>query len=151
MKAKMKAKRQKIFIGIFVILIIIGLIVFYFLTNNSNDNFIELNYNEFKEKVDNKDSFILCVSRTTCSHCNDYKPKLKEISKKYNIKIYYTEINEFSNSELDYFKDNFGFDGGTPITMFIKDGKEGTTGSRIEGDVSMEKIVSKLKTNGFIK
>ena len=69
----------------------------------------------------------------------------------YDIKIYYTEINEFSNNELDYFKDNFGFDGGTPITMFIKDGKEGTTGSRIEGDVSMEKIVSKLKTNGFIK
>ena len=137
--------------GILGGIIVIGLIVFFFLGSNSSDNFIKLNSNEFKEKIDNNDSFVLCVSRTTCSHCNDYKPKLKEVSKKYNIKIYYTEINEFSNSELDYFKDNFGFDGGTPITMFIKDGKEGTTGSRIEGDVSMEKIVSKLKTNGFIK
>lgn len=147
----MKNNKKKLVMGILGGIIVIGLIVFYFLGSNSSDNFIKLNYNEFKEKVDNKDSFVLCVSRTTCSHCNDYKPKLKEVSKKYNIKIYYTEINEFSNSELDYFKDNFGFDGGTPITMFIKDGKEGTTGSRIEGDVSMEKIVSKLKTNGFIK
>lgn len=147
----MKNNKKKLVIGILGGIIVIGLIVFFFLGSNSSDNFIKLNYNEFKEKVDNNDSFVLCVSRTTCSHCNDYKPKLKEVSKKYNIKIYYTEINEFSNSELDYFKDNFGFDGGTPITMFIKDGKEGTTGSRIEGDVSMEKIVSKLKTNGFIK
>lgn len=147
----MKNNKKKIVMGILGGIIVIGLIVFFFLGSNSSDNFIKLNYNEFKEKVDNNDSFVLCVSRTTCSHCNDYKPKLKEVSKKYNIKIYYTEINEFSNSELDYFKDNFGFDGGTPITMFIKDGKEGTTGSRIEGDVSMEKIVSKLKTNGFIK
>lgn len=147
----MKNNKKKLVIGILGGIIVIGLIVFFFLGSNSSDNFIKLNYNEFKKKVDNNDSFVLCVSRTTCSHCNDYKPKLKEVSKKYNIKIYYTEINEFSNSELDYFKDNFGFDGGTPITMFIKDGKEGTTGSRIEGDVSMEKIVSKLKTNGFIK
>ncbi len=147
----MKNNKKKLVMGILGGIIVIGLIVFFFLGSNSSDNFIKLNYNEFKEKVDNNDSFVLCVSRTTCSHCNDYKPKLKEVSKKYNIKIYYTEINEFSNSELDYFKDNFGFDGGTPITMFIKDGKEGTTGSRIEGDVSMEKIVSKLKTNGFIK
>lgn len=147
----MKNNKKKLVMGILGGIIVIGLIVFFFLGSNSSDNFIKLNYNEFKEKVDNNDSFVLCVSRTTCSHCNDYKPKLKEVSNKYNIKIYYTEINEFSNSELDYFKDNFGFDGGTPITMFIKDGKEGTTGSRIEGDVSMEKIVSKLKTNGFIK
>lgn len=147
----MKNNKKKLVMGILGGIIVIGLIVFFFLGSNSSDNFIKLNYNEFKEKIDNNDSFVLCVSRTTCSHCNDYKPKLKEVSKKYNIKIYYTEINEFSNSELDYFKDNFGFDGGTPITMFIKDGKEGTTGSRIEGDVSMEKIVSKLKTNGFIK
>ena len=147
----MKNNKKKLVMGILGGIIVIGLIVFFFLGSNSSDNFIKLNYNEFKEKIDNNDSFVLCVSRTTCSHCNDYKPKLKEVSKKYNIKIYYIEINEFSNSELDYFKDNFGFDGGTPITMFIKDGKEGTTGSRIEGDVSMEKIVSKLKTNGFIK
>ena len=147
----MKNNKKKLVMGILGGIIVIGLIVFFFLGSNSSDNFIKLNYNEFKEKIDNNDSFVLCVSRTTCSHCNDYKPKLKEVSKKYNIKIYYTEINEFSNNELDYFKDNFGFDGGTPITMFIKDGKEGTTGSRIEGDVSMEKIVSKLKTNGFIK
>lgn len=146
----MNNNSKKLFLGILLGIVIIGLLIFYFL-NSGNNNFIKLDYNEFKDKVDNEDTFVLCVSRTTCSHCNTYKPKLEEISKKYNIKIYYTEIDDFSDSELDYFKDNFGFDGATPITMFIKDGKESTTGSRIEGDVSTEKIVSKLKTNGFIE
>lgn len=147
----MKKEKKKLLIGILVGIIIISLIVLYFTSNNSSKNFIKLSYEEFKEKIDNGDSFVLCVSRTTCSHCNDYKPKLLEVSNKYNIMIYYIEINEFSDIELNYFKEIFGFDGSTPITMFIKDGKEGTTGSRIEGDVSKERIVSKLKTNGFIK
>ncbi len=147
----MKKEKKNLLIGILVSIIFTGLIVFYFAGTNTSKKFVKLNYKEFKEKVDNGDSFVLCVSRTTCSHCNDYKPKLLEVSNKYDVMIYYIEIDEFSNSEVDYFKDSFGFDGSTPITMFIKDGKEGTTGSRIEGDVSMERIVSKLKTNGFIK
>ena len=146
----MKKKNYLIISGIILIVIIIGVIIWYGISAGSK-NFIKLNYNEFKEKVDNNDSFVLCVSRTTCSHCNDYKPKLKEVSKKYNIKIYYTEINEFSNSELDYFKDNFGFDGGTPITIFFKDGEEKTTATRIEGDISIERTIDKFKKNGFIK
>lgn len=143
-------KKKKLILIISVILIL-GILGVYFFLINSNNNFVLLNYNEIKEKVDNKEDFILCLSRTTCSHCQNYKPKLKDISNKYDIMIYYAEVDSFSDEELQEFKDIFGFDGGTPVTLFIKDGEEKTTSTRIEGDVSKEKIISKLKTNGFIE
>ena len=43
------------------------------------------------------------------------------------------------------------FDGSTPVTAFIVDGEEITASNRIFGDSSYEKIVKKLKNNGFIK
>ena len=43
------------------------------------------------------------------------------------------------------------FDGGTPVTIFIKNGEEKTTATRIEGDISIERTIDKFKKNGFIK
>ena len=146
----MKNNKKKLVMGILGGIIVIGLIVFFFLGSNSSDNFIKLNYNEFKEKIDNNDSFVLCVSRTTCSHCNDYKPKLRKVANKYKINIYYTDIDKYTKTDLKKFNNLISFDGGTPVTIFIKNGEEKTTATRIEGDVSTDKIIDKLKKNGFI-
>ena len=51
---------------------------------------------------------------------------------------------------LKKFNNLISFDGGTPVTIFIKNGEEKTTATRIEGDVSTDKIIDKLKKNGFI-
>jgi len=51
---------------------------------------------------------------------------------------------------LEKFNKLISFDGGTPVTIFIKNGEEKTTATRIEGDVSTDKIIDKLKKNGFI-
>ena len=102
-------------------------------------------------QIDNKESFVLCVSRTTCSHCQSYKPKLQKVANKYNIKIYYTDIDTYNKDELNDFNSRITFDGGTPVTLFIKNGEEKTTATRIIGDVSSEKIIDKLKKNDFIK
>ncbi len=132
-----------------ILIVILGIIIGYFLFS-MNDNLVRLSYDEIMEKIDNKESFILCISRTTCSHCNVYKPKLRKVANKYDIKIYYTDVDKYSKNDLKDFNSKISFDGGTPTTLFIKDGKEKTTATRIEGDVSIEKIVDKLKKNGFI-
>ena len=134
----MKKKNYLIISGIIFIVIIIGVIIWYSISVESK-NFIKLNYSEVLEKVNNKESFILCVSASECIHCNSYRPKLKKISNDYNIKIYYTDVDKFS------------FDGGTPTTIFFKDGEEKTTATRIEGDISIERTIDKFKKNGFIK
>lgn len=142
-------KKKKYLLIASMLIVILGIIIGYFLFS-MNDNLIKLSYDEIMEKIDNKESFILCISRTTCSHCNVYKPKLRKIANKYDIKIYYTDVDKYSKNDLKDFNSKISFDGGTPTTLFIKDGEEKTTATRIEGDVSIEKIVDKLKKNGFI-
>lgn len=142
-------KKKKYLLIAFILIVILGIIIGYFLFS-MNDNLVRLSYDEIMEKIDNKESFILCISRTTCSHCNVYKPKLRKVANKYDIKIYYTDVDKYSKNDLKDFNSKISFDGGTPTTLFIKNGEEKTTATRIEGDVSIEKIVDKLKKNGFI-
>ena len=145
----MKSKTFKLILGILII-IFVGIIIGYFIFNKNN-NLIKLDYKDIVNKIDNKESFVLCVSRTTCSHCQSYKPKLQKVANKYNIKIYYTDIDTYNKDELNDFNSRITFDGGTPVTLFIKNGEEETTVNRINGNVSKDKIISKFKSNGFIK
>ena len=75
---------------------------------------------------------------------------INEFYNKYNINIYYTDIDKYTKTDLKKFNNLISFDGGTPVTIFIKNGEEKTTATRIEGDVSTDKIIDKLKKNGFI-
>ena len=107
-----------------IIIIIIGLgIGLGYLLFNSNSNLIELDYHNLENKINNKESFVVCISRTTCSHCNDYKPKLRKVANKYKINIYYTDIDKYTKTDLKKFNNLISFDGGTPVTIFIKNGE----------------------------
>lgn len=142
-------KNKKILIPL-IILAVILLVGIIYLFTMKNTNFVKLNYNEILNKVENKDDFVLCVSAKDCIHCQEYKPKLEKISNKYDIMIYYVDIDEFTEEEYQTFKTKFSFDGGTPTTIFFKNGEEKTTANRIEGNTKTEKIINKLKSNGFI-
>ena len=142
----MKNKKNILRISLLVTILIFTIIIIY----GNKNNLIELNYNEVLEKIENKEDFVLCISATNCVHCQDYKPKLKKISKEYDIKIYYINRDKLNNKEYEEFKTKLSFDGGTPTTIFFKDGEEKTTATRIEGNDKIEKVITKLKNNGFI-
>ncbi len=143
-------RKNVIFIGISVLLILI--IAFLVINKISNKGKLtELNVNDVEEKINNKETFILCISKTTCTHCINYKPKLKKISKSYNLEIFYIDVDKYSTSDLNKFRQYISFDNSTPVTVFIKDGEEKTTSNRIFGDLSTNKIIEKFKSNGFIK
>lgn len=131
--------------------IVIALILIFALLNTDSNKLVNLSYEEIIQKVDNKEDFILCVSRVDCPHCIEYKPKLSRVSVKYKITIYYTDIDTFSEEDYQEFRTRFSFDGSTPTTIFFRNGEEKTTATRIDGNVSFDKIVNKLKSNGFIK
>lgn len=136
-----------VFIGLFVIIVL-----FFILFNCFNkSNLIELSVNDVIEKVNNKDSFVLCISRTDCSHCRSYKPKLEKISKEYDINIYYIDIDKYTKEQQSEFKKVISFDGSTPVTAFIVDGDETTSSNRIFGNLSNKKIIEKLEKHGFIE
>lgn len=145
----MKSK-NKIIGVVFFVLVIIFISLFCFFAYGKN-NLIKLDYDDVIEKINNNDSFVLCISRKECVHCDDFKPKLKKIANQYDIKIYYSDVDLYNKEDYDNFKRDFSFDGSTPTTIFIIDGEEKTTATRISGDVSTEKVITKLKNNGFIE
>ena len=113
----MKNKKNIIMI---IVICLLGVGIGYLLFNSSDNGLVELNYNELATKIENKEDFVVCISRTTCSHCDDYKPKLRKVANKYKINIYYTDIDKYNKTDLEKFNKLISFDGGTPVTIFIK-------------------------------
>lgn len=148
----MKKRNNNLFVGVTILLIIIvaSLLIIKILNPNKGE-LIAINYKEFQNKIKNKESFILVVSASTCSHCAEYKPKLIKIAKKNKLNIYYIDYDLETNQDQKEFLDNNNLTGTTPITMFIKKGKQTSVFDRIEGDVSIEKATDRFKKLGFIK
>ena len=144
----MKNKIVYIALAIFVLIIVV-LLVNYANTPKPG-SFIQLDYKALTKKVENKDSFILVTSKSTCSHCASYKPKIEAIVKEYGIDVYYIDYDNEDESTQKEFLDKFNLDGSTPITLFFKKGSEASVLNRIEGDLSSEKVISTFKKMGFI-
>ncbi len=152
-----KKKTSKI-IGIIIILISIaaigGLIYASSVLNKQkediNKHLVELTYKEFQKKLDNKDSFLLVVTRTDCSHCEAFKPKLKEILKDKDIIGYELATDKLSKDDANSFKKDYNISG-TPTTIFIKKGEEPTVSNRLVGDVASSKIIERLDSLDYIK
>ena len=141
---------KKNIILIISIILLLTIIITLIINKQEKGEFIKLNYKEIKEKINNKEDFILVVSRTTCSHCLEYKPKVQEITTKYKIKAYYIDYDEDENTK-DKLLEDLDLDGSTPITLFFKKGKQTSLMDRINGNLSKEKEIEKFKKMGFIK
>ena len=116
----------------------------------ANSYLKQIKYDEVMEKIQNKESFILLVSQTTCSHCIEYKPAFRKILKKNKLTAYYIEYDLLSKEEKKEFVKYINFDS-TPVTVFLKNGEESTTANRIVGAREEEYIIGKLKSNGYIE
>lgn len=109
-----------------------------------------ISYKELSEKMENKEEFFFVVTQDGCSHCEDFIPVLEEVLNENKVTGYNLNMSKLSESEKDKLDELFDVDG-TPTTIFIKDGKEISILQRINGDVSSEKLIQKLKNNGYIK
>ncbi len=145
--------KKSFFIGFMSLILIslIGILIFSSINSNKSGSLIELDYKTIVDKVDNKDSFILVISQSTCSHCATYRPKLLKISKEYGIDIFYIDYDKESEDNRNQFLKEFNLSGATPTTIFIKDGKEVSLLNRLEGDMSESKAIEKFKKMGFIE
>ena len=146
----MKKNNNLITTSAILIVIITASLLIISILNPQKGNLISLNYKQVQEKAKKEDSFILIVSQTTCSHCAEYKPKIQSIAKKYNIDIYYIDYDLENTDNRDTFLNEYKLDGSTPITLFIKKGKQTNIFDRIEGDVSEKRVINKLKELKYI-
>lgn len=118
--------------------------------SSKEEHIKEISFNEFKEKIESKDSFALYIGNKNCSHCVSYLPTLKSVLNKYNITIYHLDNSKLSDSEQTNLK-TYASISGTPTVLFITDGEEETTLNRIVGETTKEETIEIFKTNGYIK
>lgn len=129
--------------------LLLVLLVGVIFTGCGKNNLKTVSFNELSKKLENGDSFFFEVVQDGCSHCANFTPKLKEVLNEYDVIGYQLNLTDLTEENYKTFNSMFDVDG-TPTTIFIVNGKEVSLLQRIDGDVSKEKIISKLKTNKYI-
>lgn len=85
----------------------------------------ELTYKEYKEKIDNDESFVLIIERETCSHCQAFLPVAESFAKDNNLPMYYVDTDTFTSDEWATFEKTNSYlkkangDWGTPTTVVL--------------------------------
>ncbi len=126
---KMKKKIKYLLIGILAI----------FLTGCSNSNVItDIDYSKLEEMIDNKESFILEIVQTGCSHCEEFSPRFRAVLKTNDKEAYSLNLYNMTEEESKKFSELTTSVSGTPTVLYFEDGKE--TSHKINGAVSNEKI-----------
>lgn len=131
----------------FVLLI---LCIFTFCACSTKSYIIDTSMDEIKSMIETKETFILYIGSSECSHCAAYKPKLEDVSLEYKVIVYYIDTSKLSDEEYSKLTEIVSFSG-TPTTVFIDNGDDLGVQTHIDGDVSREKIINTFKNNGYIK
>lgn len=129
---------------------ILLLLPFLILCGCSKKEYQEITMETLLKKVEQKESFILFIGATSCTHCTSYKSTINEVVKDYDITIYYIDVDTLNSTQNSTLKSLTPYQG-TPTTVFIKNGKEESTYQRIIGERDYDYVVNKLKRNGYIK
>ena len=104
----------------------------------------------YKDTASN-DTVVTVIGSSTCPHCQEYKPIIEAISKEYNFKLYFFEIDGLTEQESDILLNTYyleSFDDHVPYTFIVKDNK--FVIDKI-GFASKENTIDFLKENGVIE
>lgn len=110
-----------IIISLVLLLNYMGIISLGFKNSSKYEKPVELTYEEYSKKIERKDSFILFIWQTDCSHCEEFEPVLNSVIKENNLEIYSINLKNLSEDEYDKIK-NKTFVKGTPTIVYFKDG-----------------------------
>lgn len=134
------------------LLLIVLMFTTLFITGCGNKlkTYEEVDYKKLMNMFDEKESFVLFIGSTECTHCDSYKVTLNDIIEKYQVKIYYIDISKLSKEEDAKLRSYANFTG-TPTTVFIEKGTETSMYDRIDGNKPIDKVIEKLKKKGYIK
>ena len=130
-------------------LLVVLAVLALFLTGCGKKTYTSLNYVEYLEKLDNKETFPLVIGSDTCSACKLFKGTMESFITEYQVEVYYIDISKLSEDEYNALKSQTSFDG-TPTTVFIKDGALTSYYNRIDGAESYSKVVETYKNNNYI-
>lgn len=133
------------------IIFLVILIGCLFLTGckNSLNTVKEIDFSTLQGKIENKETFILEIVQTGCSHCEEFSPRFREILNKYDLTGYSINLSNLTEEERNKLYEITEVSG-TPTVCFFKKGNEEVM-NKIVGAVSNKEIYNKLKDAKYIK
>lgn len=127
-------------------LILMIVISLFFTTGcNSKSYLVEITYDEYKELLENKETFVLEVMKDGCSACKGFRPKLNKVAKQYKVEIKYLNYSKLTVEQQESIEVS-----STPTLIFYQEGEEETTSARLVGNQAEKRIIEKLKASSFI-
>lgn len=134
-----KINKKNLLKGLGIALIVIAVLGLAFaVSSNSSSNskafkFVDINIDEYLEKMNQEESSIIYVARPGCSWCQKESPIIKKIGGQYNLTINYLNTDPFWDSDAnDYTEEGMKFinssdkyaEGyGTPNTIIVGNGE----------------------------
>lgn len=109
---------------------------------------IELSFEEYEQKINNKDSFVLLMWQTGCSHCEDFEPILNKVISYYHLEVYSINLAELSDEEYSKIS-NKTFVTGTPTTVVFKDGV--TQSKKLVGSKDEQSVIDFLVRYNYLE
>lgn len=108
-----------------------------------------IGYKDLKEKIENKESFVLYIHKTGCSHCESYEPILTKVLKEESLTAYSINTASLEAAEEKSLREKVNLKG-TPTLIYIEKGKSDINGSLI-GEQTYENTVAFFKKIGYIE
>lgn len=147
-KKKDKLKSKELMMGSIIGLLIYLLAILIIFTRIPED---KRNVNDWHSDVNKGGIVVTVIGASYCSHCQEYKPIIQKLSRKYDFNMYFFESDTLEKENQDILYNSFElpeFDGYVPYTVIFKDGKPivSTTGF-----ADKDTTINFLKENGVIK
>ena len=109
----------------------------------------EINYDDYKKMIENKESFPLVIGSSICSHCAMFKPTMELFISKNQVDVKYIDLSKLSEDDYNSFTSLVGIKS-TPTTIFIENGVQLSTEYRIVGSLSYNEVLAMYKKMGYI-
>lgn len=152
MEKMLKSKTFLIVVGLFIILLAVGLSLFFIFYSNPK-TYKDINFSELEELMDSGDKFILFIGSNSCSHCTVFKVAVNEVVSDYGVTVNYIDVSKLSDEEYAYLNSHLSFSA-TPTTILIDNGDEKVEDrvlTKIRGAKSSSEFATLLKKYEFIK
>ncbi len=108
-----------------------------------------ITFSTFKDKIDNKETFIVEVIQDGCSHCEEFEPVFSDFTKKYNLEYFQLNLKNVSQNEYNILNSEYTVEG-TPTVLLIKKGKL-LKDYVISGNVSKDELKKVFTKAKYIK
>lgn len=135
---------------VFSLLISIMLLIGISGCSTKHNTYTKISYSEFTKMKENKESFPLVIGAATCSACASYEVTMEAFIQKYNVQVYFIDIDTLSDEEKESLRVETNYTS-TPTTVFYKEGKVTPSYNRMIGAGDLQSVKTIFTQNGYIK